>query len=185
MIDIVIKQQEIWDEVNEQFITIPGATLHLEHSLKSLSEWESIWGDVFLNTNLTKEQTRSYIKCMCLNRQEVDPDIFDYLTNEHVSQIADYISSPKTATFFGEDKSSKKTGRIGKKIVTAEVIYYWMTVQNIPFECENWNLDRLLTLIRVCSEENNPDKKKMSKRQLMTRNAALNAARRARLNSKG
>ena len=72
----------------------------------------------------------------------------------------------------------------GKEIVTSELVYYWMVALNIPFECQKWHLNRLITLIQVCNVKNTPPKK-MSKRDIMSRNAALNAARRKKYNSKG
>ena len=126
----------------------------------------------------TYEETIDYIKCMTLTR-DVDPLVYYGLTNDNIEQINKYIAAPMTATSF-----SDKNGKGGREIITSELIYYWMISQNIPFECQKWHLNRLLTLIRVCNIKNAPPKKH-SRREIASRNAALNAARRKQLNSKG
>ena len=171
---------EKWDEENREFIEPEYKTLQLEHSLVSLSKWESKWNKAFLSkTDKTLEETLDYIKCMTLT-QNVSPDIYDKLTNENVDQIQKYINAPMTATTFYE----QKTNGSKKETITSEVIYYWMIALNIPFECQKWHLNRLLTLIRVCEIKNTPPKK-MNKRDIMSRNAALNAARRKQFNTRG
>ena len=112
--------------------------------------------------------------------QNVNPEIYKYLSRDNLKQINDYIDAPMTATWFSEDKN--KTGN--NKQITSEIIYYWMIAFNIPFECQKWHLNKLMTLIRVCDIKNQPPKKR-SQKEIMSRNAALNAARRKRLNSKG
>ena len=112
--------------------------------------------------------------------QNVNPDIYFHLSKENVEQIKNYIDAPMTATTFRGDNR----GGSNREQVTAELIYYWMIALNIPFECQKWHLNRLLTLVRVCNIKNQPAKK-MSKRELMSRNRALNEARKKRLNTKG
>lgn len=171
---------EGWDEENETFVEPKIQVLSLEHSLVSLSKWESKWCKPFLHTDeKTTEETLDYIKCMTLT-QNVDPSVYDKLTKQHILQINEYIEAPMTATTFSEDKNGKKN----REIVTAELIYYWMIAYNIPFECQKWHLNRLITLVRVCGIKNAPPKK-TSKKDLASRYAALNAQRRAKLNSKG
>ena len=172
--------REGWDEEKQEFIPPKKQVLNLEHSLVSLSKWESRWCKSFIsNNNKTEEETLDYIKCMTLT-QNVNPEVYEHLTNENIKQINDYIGAPMTATYFSEDKR----GKSNREIITSELIYYWMIAANIPFECQKWHLNRLLTLIRVCGIKNEPPKKR-SKREIMSRNAALNAARRQQLNSKG
>ena len=173
---------EDWDEVNEEFIYQPAGkeqVLCLEHSLVSLSKWESKWCKPFLYSEKTDEEFLDYIKCMTVS-SNVSNDIYNRLTLENFREISDYINAPMTATTFSDDKTKKPN----REIVTAELIYYWMISLNIPFECEKWHIKRLLTLIRVCEIKNNPPKKR-SRREIMSRNAALNAARRQQLNTKG
>lgn len=171
---------EIWDEEKEELILPTYKTLQLEHSLVSLSKWESKWCKPFLTkAERTYEETLDYIKFMTVS-QNVNPDIYNNLTAENVEQIKKYIEAPMTATTFSEDKG----GKANREIVTSELIYYWMVALNIPFECQKWHLNRLLTLIRVCNIKNAPPKK-MSKRDVMSRNAQLNAARRKQMNTKG
>ena len=180
MLQITIPAVELWDERKQEFITTKEQTLQLEHSLVSLSKWESKWCKPFLNKQeKTFEETLDYIKCMTLT-QNVDPEVYNYLTNENIKEINEYIEAPMTATYFSDEKTSKTS----REQVTAELIYYWMIALNIPFECQKWHLNRLLTLIKVCSIKNQPPKKR-SKKDIMSRNAALNAARRKQLNTKG
>ena len=49
MLEITIPERDLWDEKNEQFIHIKETNLRLEHSLVSLSKWESKWNKVFLS----------------------------------------------------------------------------------------------------------------------------------------
>ena len=180
MLQITIPAGERWDEGKQEFIQVKGHTLQLEHSLISLSKWESKWCKAFLsNKDKTYEETMDYIKCMTIT-PNVDPDIYNYLTSDNINQINEYIGAPMTAAYFSEDKSRKA----GREVVTAELIYYWMISLNIPFECQKWHLNRLLALIRVCNIKNQPPKK-MSKREIMSRNAALNAARRSQMGTTG
>ena len=179
MLEITIPSLELWDEEKQEFISVKGTTLKLEHSLVSLSKWESKWCKPFLSRDdKTKEETLDYIKCMTLT-QNVDPDVYRYISTENVNKVIEYINAPMTATTIREDK---KGGN--KEVVTSELIYYWMVALTIPFECQKWHLNRLLTLIRVCNVKNQPPKK-MSKREIMSRNASLNAARRQQLNTNG
>ena len=181
MLKIVIPDNEVWDEANRIFITVKSQTLKLEHSLVSLSKWESKWCKPFLTKEeKTPEQELDYIRFMTLNT-DIDPMVYYFLTNSDKKAISDYINSPMTATTINSQEN--KTGR-SKEQVTAELIYYWMIALNIPFECQKWHLNRLLTLISVCNIKNAPPKKR-SKADIMRRNAALNAARRKRLNTKG
>lgn len=180
MLRITIPPIERWDEAKEEFITTKAVTLQLEHSLVSLSKWESKWCKPFLSkTEKTLEETLDYVKCMTLT-QNVAPEVYSFLTNENIAKINRYIEAPMTATSFSEDTPSKG----GRRIVTAELIYYWMIALNIPFECQKWHLNRLLTLIRVCKIENTPPKKR-SRKEIMRRNSALNAKRKKKWNTKG
>lgn len=180
MLQIVIPGQEFWDEQKQEFINTKEQVLQLEHSLISLSKWEAKWCKVFLSKQeKTQEETIDYIKCMTIT-PNVDPKIYNHLTRENIKEIEDYIAAPMTATYFSSDNAGKSS----REQVTSELIYYWMIALNIPFECQKWHLNRLLTLIKVCNIKNQPPKK-MSKREIMSRNAALNAARRQQLNTKG
>ena len=180
MLKITIPQTELWDEVHEEFLNVKGQTLTLEHSLVSLSKWEAKWHKPFISTEKkTLEETLDYARCMTLT-QNVDPLVYLCLTDRNLEEINAYIEAPMTATWFSE----KKGGAKSTQKVTSELIYYWMVSYQIPFECQKWHLNRLLTLIRVCNEENKPQKKK-SQREIMRRNAELNAARRKKWHSRG
>ena len=181
MLQITVPAVELWDESKQEFVIFKEQTLQLEHSLVSLSKWESKWNKAFLSSRAkTNEETIDYVRCMTITKN-VDPMIYNFLTNDNISEINQYIEAPMTATYISDDGSNKSTNR---ETVTAELIYYWMIAYNIPFECQKWHLNRLLTLIRVCNVKNSPPKK-MSKSDIMRRNAQLNAERRAQLHSKG
>lgn len=177
---------EFWDSKQKKFLYLPAVkeqTIQLEHSLVSISKWESKWCKSFLHTaksnKMTDEETVDYIRCMTLT-QNVPLEVYDNLTDENVKEIIEYINAPMTATTFSETKN----GKVNNEIITSELIYYWMIAQNIPEKFEKWHLNRLLTLIRVCSIKNAPPKK-TSKQQTISQYKALNAARRKKFNSKG
>lgn len=182
MLQIVVPGLELYDEEKNEFIPAQkDQVLQLEHSLVSLSKWESKWHKAFLaKREKTSEEVLDYIRCMTITRN-VDPSVYDRLTPENIAQIDKYLEDPMTATYFAEDKTKPKASR---EVVTSELIYYWMIAQGIPIECEKWHLARLLTLIRVCNVKNAPPKK-MSRKSILSQNAALNAARRKRYNTKG
>ena len=178
------KATELWDERTETFIEVPGTNeqvLQLEHSLVSISKWESKWCKPFLSDQgKSYEETLDYIRCMTIT-QNVNSEVYNHLSASNIEKINEYIAAPMTATTF----SNNKKGKNNREIVTAEVIYYWMVALQIPFDpCQKWHLNKLLTLIRVCNEKNQPPKKK-SNREILSQNAALNMARRKQLNSKG
>ncbi|WP_288886913.1 hypothetical protein [uncultured Eubacterium sp.] len=179
MLQITIPGTEMFNEETNEFFTTKDTTLQLEHSLVSLSKWEAKWNTPFLGKEKkTIEQTIDYIKCMTIT-QNVNPIVYLNLTDANITAINDYIDEPMTATTFSNLNTPPS-----REIVTSELIYYWMIALNIPMECQKWHLNRLLTLIRVCNVKNTPPKK-MSRQEIMNRNAALNAARRKKLNSKG
>lgn len=172
--------QEYWDEEKGEFVIPVSQPVDLEHSLVSLSKWESKYCKPFFSkTEKTSAEILDYIKMMAVTPVE-QPGIWDSLTQKNVDAIRAYIDAPMTATTFS--KESKTTNN--REVITSELIYYWMIALTIPFECQYWHINRLLTLIRVCNIKNAPPKKQ-SKGDIMRRNAALNAERRARLNSKG
>lgn len=180
MLRITIPETEYYDEIKNEFVTVNEQTLQLEHSLVSISKWESRWCKSFISTkDKSYEETLDYIKCMTVT-QNVKPETYLFLTKSNVEQINKYIEAPMTATYFSKDQP----GRQNNEQITAELIYYWMIALNIPFECQKWHLNRLLTLIRVCNIKNQPPKKR-SPRDIMSRNAALNAARKQQLHTKG
>ena len=180
MLQITVPAFEGWDEKKSEFVYGKEQTLKLEHSLLSLSKWEAKWQKPFLTkTEKTNEEELDYIRCMTIG-QPCDPDVYDRISYENLRQIAEYINSPMTATTFSEDDRTKPS----REIMTSEVIYCAMIQNNIPVEFEKWHLNRLLTLIRVCAIKNSPSKK-MSNRDIMSRNAALNASRRKKLGTRG
>jgi hypothetical protein len=181
MLQIIIPEQEGYtDSTNEFGIVNKKQILQLEHSLVSLSKWESTWCKPFLSkVNKTPEETIDYIRCMTIT-QNVDSDVYQFITQDNILEINKYIDAPMTATTFSKD-ANKATNR---EVITAEIIYYWMIALTIPFECQKWHLNRLLTLINVCNIKNQP-KKKTNQKDLLAHNRALNESRKLALNTPG
>lgn len=180
MLKITIPAVEMFDEKTQTFFPTKEQTLQLEHSLVSLSKWESKWCKPFLSKKeKTLEETLDYIKCMTIT-QNVDPDTYKRLTRSNIEEINNYIEAPMTATSFSKN-ADKGTNR---ETITSELIYYWMIALNIPMECQKWHINRLLTLIRVCNIKNAPPKKR-GRTETINEWAALNAARKQQFNTKG
>ena len=180
MLQITIPEAELFDESTGKRIRSKTTTLQLEHSLVSVSKWESKWKKPYLNnTEITPEMSIDYVRCMTLT-QCVDPQVYQFLTQKNLDDIRAYIDDPMTATTLSK---SNRPGR--SQVITAEIIYYWMVTLGIPWDpCQKWHLNRLMTLIRVCDEKNAP-KKKMSRRDTLARQHSINQARRARYHTNG
>ena len=180
MLQIIVPESEVFKPETNEFITVKRTELSLEHSLVSISKWEAKYCKPFFKKDgKTSTELLYYIKCMTLN-PKVSDDVYFALTPDNIKDITEYINSPMTATTFSEHNN----GAPSREIITSELIYYNMVALGIPFECQKWHINRLLTLIKVCNIKNTPPKK-MSKSEIMSRNAALNAARRSALHSKG
>ncbi len=179
MLTIIIPSNELYDEETNTFIVTKEQVLQMEHSLVSISKWESRWLKPYLGKQeRTKDEMLDYLRCMTTT-QNVDKDVYNRLTEDNLAKIADYINSPMTATIIND--TSK---RVNTEIITSELIYNWMISFTIPFECQKWHLNRLMTLIRICNIKNEKPKK-MSKSEIMSKNKALNEARRKANNTKG
>ena len=174
MLQITIPEREFFNEKTEEFMSVKRQTLQLEHSLISISKWESKWCKPFLGKDeKTNEEMIDYVRCMTIN-QNVDPMIYWAIPRDEMERIKEYIFAPMTATWFKEPERRGSS----RKVITSELIYYWMIAQNVPLECEKWHLNRLFTLLRICSEKNAPQKK-MSKKQAAAQQRSLNAQRHA------
>jgi hypothetical protein len=180
MISVQVEEQELFDERSSVFIPVPKTVLELEHSLLSLGKWESKWKKPYLSKGKkTVEETVDYIRCMTINQKAVNYAVYLALGNAEFRLIADYVSDPMTATTFRKD--NRKPSR---EILTAELIYHSMVVYGIPFECQKWHLNRLLTLIQVCDIKSAPPKK-MGRKEMLSQRQALNNSRRASLKTRG
>ena len=182
-LSITIPAGEVWDELTGEFTEIKKPVkLQLEHSLISVSKWESKYHKPFIGNSRTPPKTNAelvnYIKCMTIT-PNVDEDVYKLLTPEIIKKVSDYINNPMTATTI-----TKTNNKVDLSIITSEIIYYWMTQFNIPFECEKWHLNRLIMLIQVCGEKSQPPKK-MPKGKAISNRKALNAARRKQYNTHG
>lgn len=185
MLTITIPEKEYFDETTSSFIKVKKQTLCLEHSLVSISKWESKWNKPFLSERqMSIEEFTDYVKFMTLT-QNVDPMVYNGLTAANIKDIGDYIDAPMTATTFGADKRKASRASFRREVITSELVYYWMIRYDIPVEFQKWHFNRLLTLIRVCDIKGNPDAYKMDKRAIYEQNASLNAARKAKMHSHG
>lgn len=185
MLEIHIPAHEYWDARKEEFFTTKETTLRLEHSLISLSKWEQKYKRPYLGLHKgpnTTEESLYYIRCMCIDKN-VDPYVISSIQYEPeiLKKITDYIHDPMTATTISNN--SKRGGGGLQETLTSELIYYYMTALNIPFECEKWHLNNLLMLIQVANAKNNP--KKMSRSDIMRQNDEINRARRAKFHTAG
>lgn len=181
MLQITIKGKELFDEETSTVLFPKDTTISLEHSLVSISKWESHWHKPFISKNdKTQEELLDYVKCMTIT-QNVDSNIYYCLSKENFKAITDYMNDHMTAITFSDKSPSKGHSSEG---ITNELIYYWMDAFGIPMECQKWHINRLLTLIRIHNiKQQNP--KKMSKSDTASMYAALNATRRKASGSKG
>ena len=181
MLKIIVPAREFFNESTNEFITSKEQPLTLEHSLVSISKWESKWHKPFLSPKNDKsnDEILDYVRCMTLT-QNVDPKVYYNLSKDNITKIQHYIDDSMTATTFSSNNNSPPN----REIITSEIIYYWMIAYNIPVEFEKWHLNRLLTLIKVCSIKNAPSKK-MTKGEILKRNHSLNAARRQAYHTHG
>lgn len=180
MLTITVLGTELWDETVGEFSTVDDVVLELEHSLVSLSKWESKFEKPFLGSGEKSiEEISEYLRLMVLT-PDISDDVMNRLDSQNIESINLYINSSQSATTFGEMPKTRGSG----EVITSELIYYWMVAFNIPFECENWHLNRLFSLVRICNLKNGKPKK-MSKGALAQRNRELNAQRRAQLGTSG
>lgn len=184
MLTITIPASELWDEQNTKFINVPEQKLVLEHSLVSLSKWESSWEKPFLGKDdKTTEEVIDYIKCMTISPVDAPDSLYISLSadRDNMDRIGKYINAKMTATWFNEGPGKKDSG----EVITAEIIYYWLVALQIPFEVQEWHLNRLLTLVKVTNIKNDPDKKMMPKADAAAQQRLLNEQRKARLGTRG
>lgn len=182
MLKLYIPGVEMFDEKTFEFHSTPGRTLHFEHSLVSLSKWESRWHKSFLSTERkTNEEVWDYLYCMCLD--DISPQDVKSFPPEVIDQLNKYISASMTATSIRDEGPNSQQ----RQIITAEIIYWWMITFGIPFTCEEWHLDRLMTLIRVASIKTAPQKKRTRQEQAayLEWQREENERRKALYNTKG
>jgi hypothetical protein len=180
MLKITVPGVESFDEATQEFVDVGEVVLELEHSLVSLSKWESKYEKPFLGQGeKSTEEVLGYVKAMLLT-PEVPEETFLRLSEENFHEINEYIDAKMTATWFNEAPGAPKS----REVVTSELVYYWMVTFQIDWEAQHWHLNRLFTLIRVCNVKN-AKPKKMSRSEIAARNRELNAQRKAQLGTKG
>lgn len=180
MLRIQLGGKEHYDESNNKFVVVNGVDVELEHSLISLSKWESKFQKPFLSEgNKTNDELLGYVDAMILT-PDYPKEVLDRISPEEMSKINDHMDSKQSATTFPISRETK-----GKsETVTSELIYYWMVTFNIPFECETWHLNRLFSLIRICNLKNAKPVKR-SANQIAQERRELNAQRRSQMGTSG
>ena len=171
MLRIVIDGEEEWDSENEEFVYPNRVVIKLEHSLVSLSKWESRFEKPFLSEDSkTTEELAGYVECMILDTDEPEKFV-SMLTQEHVDRIQTYIDSKQTATWFNEKPSAPN-----RQVITNEVIYYWLFSAGLDISCQHWHLNRLFTQLRVHSAHNEKANNGGKKKRLTSDDARNRAA---------
>lgn len=179
MLTINVLLSEEFDDDLEKFV-VQAYQLELEHSLASLSKWESKYEKPFLsNEKKAPEETLDYVRMMSLD-PKVPEEVYQKLSLSNVEEINAYINAGMTATWFRELPNQKKS----HEVITAEVMYHWLVALNIDMECQFWHLNRLVTLVRVVNDKNQP-KKKMSRNEMLAQRHAENERRKAAAQSRG
>jgi len=174
VLDLYIPGKEFWNSELQEFIYTKDITLHLKHSLVSLTRWEQHYKRRFLDDGpKNEEEYRFYIQCMTLNK-DVDPLVYTVLQEDDIKKVTDYLHDSMTATTLPKQNNN----RSNSEKLSSELIYYYMSALNIPFECEKWFLNNLIILISIASIKNNPQEKKSKPSWSSIR--ALNAARNAK-----
>lgn len=184
MLELLIPESSYWDEEKEEFVSIPRTLLLLEHSLRSISKWEAITHRPFLdNKEHSVQDSVLYIKCMTTNKQ-VDPSVYGRISVDDIMKVNEYIDDPMSATQITDISEVTKKGVGRGRTITSELIYYWMTVHNIPAEYQNWHMNRLLMLIKICNLESQPPQKRNPK-ELAAMYDKLNRERKAKWRTRG
>lgn len=177
MLSYLFPSKEVYNEETNEFTTIGGERYFFELSLRGIAEWEAENERPFFATKLNAEDAISIVDIMCMDNDYFDERLIDA---PFLSAVNSYISKKNTATVIHNEDADSKTG----SFITSEVIYAMMFELSIPIECENWNINRLMTLIKVMQIRSQPSKK-MSRAKVASENQRLNALRRSKLNSKG
>lgn len=188
MLTVEVPARETYNEQTNEFSSIPGVTLHLEHSLIALSKWEERWHIPFLGVKgrkdtKTEEQIADYIRCMTISPKDLPPEFYLNLSPSVIAKVNEYIEDSHTATIFSTVGAANSNNR--GETITAELLYYWMFRMSIPMECQKWHLNRLLALIQLCDIKDNPKKKRRHTKADLAARRQLNEQRRAQYNTNG
>lgn len=186
MITIDVPERELYDQVANEFFTIPAIHLKLEHSLRSMADWEGKWHVPFeeLEKRRDPEMMLDYVRCMTTNQQK-DPNAYRHIRTSDLQEILDYMNDPMTA----RKPSRKKRPPARNRIMTVENYYYLMIQYGIPMECQNWHFNRLAALIQTFEENGSANAitpgKKMTPAQTMKYYAEINERQKSLFGTKG
>lgn len=181
MLSLIVSGEEIYDEELNEFRSTPGYNLELEHSLVSLSKWESKYNKPFLSEEQkTPIEMYDYIKFMAIH-PGVPEHVFLSLNDSDLARIVEYMNEKQTATWFNEPPNQSPM----RTAITSELIYYWISALGLDASVvENWHLNRLFTVLKVASIEGQPKKKK-SRTEVLAEIRRKNAERRAKYEKEG
>ena len=179
-----IEAKELFDDRLNEFRQVKAQDVTLEHSLISISKWESKWHKPFLDSSIktrSLDESYDYIRMMSLD-PNVNPDFVYAMTTKQMKELEIYITDPMTATTIKYYKNEKRPNR---ELVTSELIYFWMTAYQIPFTCEKWHINRLMKLIELCAVKNDPEATKgMAKNDILRSNYNTIMSNRAKMGLK-
>lgn len=173
MFTIKIPPLEIFDDELEEFRQFGADEITFEHSLYTIARYEEATHKPYYDTRSDEDNLFSYMPYMAIKPPK-DPSAFFRIPQDELAKLKSWMEDSHTATWFSKDDDNSPE----REIVTAELIYYWMTEYRIPFECERWHINRLMTLIQVCARKKSPPKQK-SQAEIIREHRALNQKRRA------
>lgn len=182
MLKLIVPSEEYYDEETNTFSQTKDYVLQLEHSLVSISKWESKWKKPYISkAKKTYQERCDYVRCMTIT-QNIPPHVYRNLTEAALARVDLYMADPMSATTI---RSIKGKGGGGSSSITSETVYYWMIQYGIPFSCEKWNFNRLMALINICGRKVSNQGKKPNGKHLMQQMYDLNEKRKAQFHTKG
>lgn len=172
-IEINFPDGELFDSSEQRFIIVPGGVYSFEHSLISLTKFESKYRIPLLDSKEKEpNQLIDYISMMSLD-PSFNPQL---LTPETTTALLEYISDNPTATKIDQRGSSRSS-----TYISSESIYASMAMAQVPFSAETWNLNRLMNVLAIIGERSDPKgQKKIPKSEVMSKYQSLNAQRKAK-----
>lgn len=153
--------------------------LQFEHSLRSLSKWESKNKIAFLaGREKTPAQMVDYYRCMLLSPE--DPDLVYLLDPSQMEELTNYINENQTASSVPNEGPTQ----YNPETTTSELVYFWMTALKINWEAQDWHFSRLMMLVQITSYKQQPPKKR-NPREVLSDMRRENERRKKLFNTSG